>query len=634
MAKRAGDTKTKKVKVEKKDKVEKVVKDKRKDAKATKSEKVKPDTKDRDSKKAEKKAEVKVSKEKSQDIKKKEEQKNKKKKEVKTDQKHLVGSEGKQAKVGGTKKAEKAKPVQPAQQSETKSKSKAENKRKPAIRDVPSRRYTTKTSPETMEPDTRFMTPPEHVRRMSSPSCSQAASETSLAKFEREAKAANMTLEKYLENVSSEEINKMLEEHMQDLVEEAAELKNTEEDKEEGKEKDKQKDKEEDKEEEPQKESTSSASDDEESVETDDEGSDDDDDDDKEDGEPLSEEEDEEKSQDSDEEASGDEAASDATSEGIDEAEVDKQVDALVPMGEPKDTEQKEDTKNSSNSKELAAVAERTNKATKKRAGQKAREIMKAYPQQKALDLIKRLRKQGLWAYDEDFDQDEEDSILCPNYEIFYFTNSGATFKREDATSESMAVKASDKGNKELIESLTSEGGPLQAGLLPQAPVANEKALTEAFGDAAKPIKTPKPKKSESTEQAEPKTFSQMVIEKMEACLKKGGEGRRHAIALEAVEYSGDLAKQLMDLSAKMEKVYKKLQDLSTRKVDDVKAYEKLLDIVDDKLKWFEKAEAHGAAAKSLQSGMNPRPKKKAKTTKGAEKPEKNATPDDKAVTP
>lgn len=46
----------------------------------------------------------------------------------------------------------------------------------------------------------------------------------------------------------------------------------------------------------------------------------------------------------------------------------------------------------------------------------KAREIMKAYPQKKALDLINRLRTNGLWAYDEDFDQDEEDRIGCLSY--------------------------------------------------------------------------------------------------------------------------------------------------------------------------------------------------------------------------
>ena len=237
-----------------------------------------------------------------------------------------------------------------------------------------------------------------------------------------------------------------------------------------------------------------------------------------------------------------------------------------------------------------------------------------------------------------------------------------------------MAIKASETGNKDLIESLTGEGGPLQAGLLPAAPVKNEKALHDAFGDATKAVKTPKPKKGDSTEKAEPKTFEQrrpqeftrkkvylqfsvvvvqtkspyltqkhlfpqhdqnlvakktnrwqvckyvfsmvcwppsstlvltqclvdslhlprIVTEKMEACLKKGGEGRRHAISLEAVEYSGDLAKKLMAFSAKMEKVYKKLQELCSQKSKDPKEYQKLIDIIDEKLAWFEKAEAHG----------------------------------------
>ena len=72
-----------------------------------------------------------------------------------------------------------------------------------------------------------------------------------------------------------------------------------------------------------------------------------------------------------------------------------------------------------------------------------------------------------------------------------------------------MAIKATEKGNKDLVESLTGEGGPLQAGVLPAAPVQNEQALHESFGDATKAVKIPKAKKQETTEKAEPKTFAQ-----------------------------------------------------------------------------------------------------------------------------
>lgn len=78
----------------------------------------------------------------------------------------------------------------------------------------------------------------------------------------------------------------------------------------------------------------------------------------------------------------------------------------------------------------------------------------------------------------------------------------------------------------------------------------------------------------------------------MEECLKRGGEGRKYAIALSALEYSGDLSDQLLKFSNKMEAVFKALQDLRKRKVEDNSAYTKHFAIVEEKLAWFDKAEA------------------------------------------
>ena len=80
----------------------------------------------------------------------------------------------------------------------------------------------------------------------------------------------------------------------------------------------------------------------------------------------------------------------------------------------------------------------------------------------------------------------------------------------------------------------------------------------------------------------------------MEECLKKGAEGRKFAIALQAIEYSGDLANQLMNFSAKMEKIFHHLQDLRKRKVTEESAYAKHFKIIEEKLSWYEKAEAIG----------------------------------------
>ena len=83
-----------------------------------------------------------------------------------------------------------------------------------------------------------------------------------------------------------------------------------------------------------------------------------------------------------------------------------------------------------------------------------------------------------------------------------------------------------------------------------------------------------------------------LVAAKMDDCLKKGADARKYAIALGSLEYSGDLSKQLLAFSDKMEKVFKILQDLRSRKVTDEGAFSKYFRIIDDKLAWYAKAEA------------------------------------------
>ena len=86
----------------------------------------------------------------------------------------------------------------------------------------------------------------------------------------------------------------------------------------------------------------------------------------------------------------------------------------------------------------------------------------------------------------------------------------------------------------------------------------------------------------------------------MDDCLKKAAEGRKQSITLSALEYSGDLSSQLLAFSAKMEKVYKNLQDLRGRKVSDQSAYEKFFQVMDDKLAWYAKAEAGFTTIKQI----------------------------------
>ena len=83
-----------------------------------------------------------------------------------------------------------------------------------------------------------------------------------------------------------------------------------------------------------------------------------------------------------------------------------------------------------------------------------------------------------------------------------------------------------------------------------------------------------------------------LAAAKMDECLKKGGDGRKFAVALQSLEYSGDLANQLMTFNQKMEAVFKNIQDLRQKKCTDRNAYEKFFKIIDEKVAWYTKAEA------------------------------------------
>jgi len=78
----------------------------------------------------------------------------------------------------------------------------------------------------------------------------------------------------------------------------------------------------------------------------------------------------------------------------------------------------------------------------------------------------------------------------------------------------------------------------------------------------------------------------------MQECLKKGAEGRKYAVAIGQLPYSGDLANQLLNFSTKLESVYGKMSELCSRNVKDAKSYRKYIQILDEQLAWFVKAEA------------------------------------------
>ena len=97
--------------------------------------------------------------------------------------------------------------------------------------------------------------------------------------------------------------------------------------------------------------------------------------------------------------------------------------------------------------------------------------------------------------------------------EIYYYVNQGNQVREDNSTSDKSTVKVVDKGNKELVEALTSEGGVLAAGVVP-APgtdtAEGQKALLDSLGTTVEPSSKKKPKPNKTpTEEAEPKTFEQ-----------------------------------------------------------------------------------------------------------------------------
>eukprot|EP00913_Durusdinium_trenchii_P009304 g8743.t1 len=157
--------------------------------------------------------------------------------------------------------------------------------------------------------------------------------------------------------------------------------------------------------------------------------------------------------------------------------------------------------------------AERKLTSKKSRAGIKARDILKMYPKEKAEDLMKRLKSKGLFHFDDDFPNDEE--------EIFYYVGQGNEFKDESITTDGVAVKIKETGNKELADTLTGDDGLLRNGAVPAVQAHNEageKALIDAVaGSTEKAPKEPKPKRDPATK-AEPKTVLDKARDEMENC--------------------------------------------------------------------------------------------------------------------
>ena len=89
-----------------------------------------------------------------------------------------------------------------------------------------------------------------------------------------------------------------------------------------------------------------------------------------------------------------------------------------------------------------------------------------------------------------------------------------------------------------------------------------------------------------------PSNILRILNLKMEECLKKASEARKHGVALGSLQYSGDLSKEMLTCSQKLEQVFKKMQELRSDGNKDEQRYQKYFQILEEKFGWYAKAEA------------------------------------------
>eukprot|EP00438_Fugacium_kawagutii_P017573 Skav222236 [mRNA] locus=scaffold3059:62962:65396:+ [translate_table: standard] len=167
---------------------------------------------------------------------------------------------------------------------------------------------------------------------------------------------------------------------------------------------------------------------------------------------------------------------------------------------------------------EIQRKAEKSVLNRAQRQGMKARDIHGKYPAEKAKQLISQLKEKGLWYWDKDFPQDEEDWGMGMGFhyhllaqEIYYYVQSGHIVRNDDKVVDSTSATIRDRGNKELTDALTTGNGPLANGATPEMIAASQKALTEAVTSNEAVEVKPKKEKKDKAEKQEPKTFEELL---------------------------------------------------------------------------------------------------------------------------
>ena len=188
-----------------------------------------------------------------------------------------------------------------------------------------------------------------------------------------------------------------------------------------------------------------------------------------------------------------------------------------------------------------------------------------------------------------------------PAQEVWYYVGQGGEVSKAVAVKETTGIQIRDRApDQDLVIALTSSEGPLAAGAAPKIgnlSEAGEKHTLEglAGGQVTKATVTKKKKTKGEDKEAEvlaPKTPVEQVLAAKTDILKAATDARKYALALEHIQYSGELVSKLMAYSKKMESVYKKVTTLESQGCKDEERFQKILDIINEQMKWYLEAEA------------------------------------------
>lgn len=179
----------------------------------------------------------------------------------------------------------------------------------------------------------------------------------------------------------------------------------------------------------------------------------------------------------------------------------------------------------------------------------------------------------------------------------------GSMMRRDQSVAESTAVKIDDTApNEELVNALTSDEGPLASGTLPEVlgvSAEGQKALAEALTTheckAQVKAKAKAKAKPEPATLITPKEPKEQLEIKAPDVLKVATDARRIALSLSGLNYSGELAKDLMSFSKRLEDLFAKAQKILSDKDASSSDFMELLGTIDEEETWYRQAEACGS---------------------------------------